>query len=131
MDGVNNFSKNRISYRDDVLTKSFQAKNNDDVENVDNRVQDLHNEDLHGEMIYIYEDGVEGFVGEFGSNSMNEEGSEKNIEEGNEYIGGKETFEQNKEDYNQGNAHGNDDTVHGHGVRRTNSNIVGRHWFKW
>ncbi len=25
----------------------------------------------------------------------------------------------------------NDDVVHGHGVRGKNSNIVGRHWFKW
>jgi hypothetical protein len=36
----------------------------------------LHNEELHGEMIFIYENGVEGFVGEFGSNSMSKEGSE-------------------------------------------------------
>jgi hypothetical protein len=43
---------------------------------------------------------VEGFVGEFGSNSMSEEGSEKNIVEGDEEVGGEENFEQNKEDYN-------------------------------
>jgi hypothetical protein len=62
---------------------------------------------------------------------MSEEGSEENIEEGNEYVGGKKKFEQNKEDYKERNAYGNDDTVHGHGVKRTNSNIMGRHWFKW
>ncbi len=43
---------------------------------------------------------MEGFVGEFGSNSMSEEGSEKNIVEGDEEVGGEENFEQNKEDYN-------------------------------
>jgi hypothetical protein len=101
MDGVNNLSKNCISYRDDALAKSFQTKNNDDVENVGNIVEDLCNEELHGEMSYIYEDGVERFVRESGTNSMNEEGNEKNIEEGDEKVGGKENFEKNK-DYNQG-----------------------------
>jgi hypothetical protein len=38
MDGVNNLSKNQISYRDDALAKSFWTKNIDDVENVGNRV---------------------------------------------------------------------------------------------
>jgi len=55
----------------------------------------------------------------------------KNIVENNEEVGVKESFEQNKEDYRQGNAYGNDDAMHGHGVRRSNSNIVGRHQFKW
>jgi len=44
---------------------------------------------------------VEGSIGEFGTNSMNKEGSENNIEEGDEKVGGKENFEKNK-DYNQG-----------------------------
>jgi hypothetical protein len=35
------------------------------------------------------------------------------------------------EDYNQGNAHGNDDAMHGHVMERKNSNIVGRRWFEW
>jgi len=78
-------------------------------------------------MIYIFKDGVEGSVGEFGFDSMSEEGSEKNIVEGDEEVGGEENFERNKEDYNKGNARGNDDTLHGHGVRSINSNIVGRH----
>jgi hypothetical protein len=51
--------------------------------------------------------------------------------ENNEEVGVKESFEQNKEDYRQGNAYGNDDAMHGHDVRRSNSNIVGRHQFKW
>jgi len=71
------------------------------VENVGNIVEDLCNEELHGEMNYIYEDGVEGSVGEYGPNSMNEEGSEKNIGKGDEKVSGKESFEKNK-DYNQG-----------------------------
>jgi hypothetical protein len=33
------------------------------VENMGNTTEDLHNEELHGEMIYIYEDGAEGSVG--------------------------------------------------------------------
>jgi hypothetical protein len=77
-------------------------------------------------MIYIFKDGVEGSVGEFGFDSMSKEGSENNIVEGDEEVGGEENFERNKEDYNKGNACGNDDTVHGHGVKRINSNIVGR-----
>ncbi len=101
MDGVNNLSKNQISHRDDALTKSFRTENNVDVENVGNIVENLCNEKLHGEMSYIYEDGVEGFVGESGSNFMNEEGNEKNIEEGDEKVGVKENFEKSK-DYNQG-----------------------------
>jgi hypothetical protein len=62
---------------------------------------------------------------------MNEEGNEKNIVESNEEVGVKENFEQKEEDYRQGNAYANDDVVHGHGVRRSNSNIVGRHWCEW
>jgi len=72
MDGVNNLSKKRVSCRDNALAENFQAKDIDDVENMGNIVEDLHNEELHGEMSYIFEDGVEGPVGRFGSNSMNE-----------------------------------------------------------
>jgi hypothetical protein len=81
MDGVNNLLKKQISCRDDPLAKSFWAKNIGDVENMGNTVEDLHNEELHGEMSYIFEDGVEGFVGEFGFDSMNKERSEENIAE--------------------------------------------------
>jgi hypothetical protein len=48
---------------------------------MDNTIEDLCNEKLHGEMSYIFEDGVEGLVGEFGFDSMNEERSEENIAE--------------------------------------------------
>jgi hypothetical protein len=51
-------------------------------------------------MIYISEEGVEGYVGESRSNSMSEEGSEKNILESDEEVGSEENFEQTKEDYN-------------------------------
>jgi hypothetical protein len=50
---------------------------------------------------------------------------------GDEEVGGKENFEQNKEDFNQGSAHENNDVMHGHGVKRTNSNIMGRRRSKW
>jgi hypothetical protein len=76
-----------------------------------NIIEDLRTEKLHGEMNYIFEDGVERSFREFGFDSMN--------------------FEQNKEYYNQGNAHENDDAMHGHGVKRTNSNIMGRRRFEW
>jgi hypothetical protein len=36
-----------------------------------NIVEDLRNEELHGEMSYIFEDGVEKFVGESTFNFMN------------------------------------------------------------
>jgi hypothetical protein len=64
-----------------------------------NTVEDLCNEELCGEMIYIFEDGVEGSIGEFGSDSMSEKRSENNIMESNEEVGNEENFEQNK-DYN-------------------------------
>jgi hypothetical protein len=51
---------------------------------------------------------------------MSKEGSEKNIAEGNEKVGSKENFEQNKEECHQGNAHLNDGIEHGHGVKRIN-----------
>ncbi len=71
------------------------------MENVGNIVEDLCNEKLHGEMSYIYENGMEGSVGEYGLNPMNEKGSEKNIGKGNEKVSRKENFEKTK-DYNQG-----------------------------
>jgi hypothetical protein len=58
-----------------------------------NTIEDLHNEELHGEMICISEYGVERFGGEFGSNSMSEKKSEKNIVEGDEKVGSEENFE--------------------------------------
>jgi hypothetical protein len=72
MDEVNNLSKKWVSCRDITLAKNFQAKDINDVENMGNTVEDLHNEELHGEMSYIFEDGVEGYVGKSRFNSMNE-----------------------------------------------------------
>jgi hypothetical protein len=75
------------------MAKNFQTKNMRDVENMSNIVEDLHNEKLHGEMIYISKDGVEGSIGEFEFDSMSEERSENNIVEGNEEVGSEENFE--------------------------------------
>jgi hypothetical protein len=97
---VNNFSKKRLSCENNTLVENFQAENICDVDNMDNRVEDLCNEELYDEMVYFFEDGVEGSIGEFGFDSMNEEGSEENVVEGDEETGSKENFEQNKEDYN-------------------------------
>jgi hypothetical protein len=41
-------------------------------------------------------------------------------------LGARRFSNKMKEDYNQGNAHGNDDVVYGHGVKGTNSNITKR-----
>jgi hypothetical protein len=71
MDGVNNLLKKQISCRDDSLAESFEAEKIYDVENMGNIVEDLHKEELRSEMIYVFEDGVEGFVWESGFNSMN------------------------------------------------------------
>jgi len=65
-------SKKWVSCRDNALAKNFQAKDIDDVENMGNIVEDLRNEKLHGEMNYIFEDGVKGSIGKFGSDSMSE-----------------------------------------------------------
>jgi hypothetical protein len=65
-----------------------------------NIIEDFHNEELHGEMSYIFKDGVEGFIGESGFNSINEERNEKNIVKGNEEVGGEKSFERNNKDYN-------------------------------
>ncbi len=93
MDRVNSLSKKQISCRTDALEESFRAKNIGDVENTGNIVEDLHNEELHGEMSYISKDDVEGSLGEFGFDSMSEERNEENIAEGNEEVGGEENFE--------------------------------------
>ncbi len=70
MDGMSNLLKKQISCKDDALAKSFWVQNIDDVENMGNIVEDLRNEELHGEMSYIFEDGVERFIGEYVFNSM-------------------------------------------------------------
>jgi hypothetical protein len=72
MDGVNTLLKKRVSFKDDSLVENFRGENICDVENMGNIVEDLHNEELHGEKIYIFEDGVEGSIGESRSNSMSE-----------------------------------------------------------
>jgi hypothetical protein len=50
---------------------------------------------LHGKNSYVLKDGVEGSNGESRSNSMNEEGNEKEITECDEEFGAKENLEQN------------------------------------
>jgi hypothetical protein len=100
VDGVNNLSKKRISCKDDSLTESFRVENIHDVENMGKIIEDLCNEEICGEMIYISKDGVEGSVGESRFDSMSEKRNENNIAEGDEEVGNEETFEWNKEDYN-------------------------------
>jgi len=56
---------------------NFWVENIGDVENMGNWIEDLCNEVLNGEMSYIFEDGVEGSIGESGFDFMNEEGSKK------------------------------------------------------
>ncbi len=54
------------------MAENFQAKDIVDVENMGNTFEDLHNEELHGEMNYIFEDGVERSIGKSRFDSMNE-----------------------------------------------------------
>jgi len=91
-----------------------------------NTIDDSRNKELHGKKSYISEDGKEGSIRHFGSDSINEKGIEEDIVEGDEEVNVKENLERNKEDYYQGNVHGNDDAVYGNGMRRTNLNIMGR-----
>lgn len=125
---ANNLSKKWVSCRDNALVKNFQAKDIDDVENMGNIVEDLHNEKLHGEMSYVFEDGVERSVGKFWSDSMNEKEGKRILRKVIMEVGGEEKIKQNKEDYNQGNACGN--AMYGHGVRGTNSNLI-RCQYEW
>jgi hypothetical protein len=90
----------------------------------------LCNDALHGERSYISKDGMEGSIRHSRSDSINEEGCEEDIVEGNEEISAEENLEQNEKDYYQGNTCGND-AIYGDGTKGTNSNIVGRHKFKW
>ncbi len=80
--------------------ESFQAENMRDVENMGNIIEDLHHHELHGEMIYIFEDGVEESIGESGFDSMSEEINEENIAKGNEKVSSEESFEWNNDDFN-------------------------------
>jgi hypothetical protein len=54
VDGMNTLSKKRISFKDDSLMENFRVEIICDVENMDNIVEDLHNEELHGEKNYIF-----------------------------------------------------------------------------
>jgi hypothetical protein len=72
MDGVNNLSKKQVACKDNPIVESLWVENIGDVENMGNIVEDLCNQELHGEMNYIFEDGVEGSVGESRYDSMNE-----------------------------------------------------------
>jgi hypothetical protein len=46
---VNNLVKKQVSCKDDYLPKNFWAKNIDDFENMGSTIEDLCNEELHGE----------------------------------------------------------------------------------
>jgi hypothetical protein len=94
VDGVNNLLKMQVSCKDNSLMENFQAKNIRDAENVGDIVENLHNEGLCDEMIYIFKDGVERFVAKSRFDSMNDERSEENITEGDEEVGSEENFEQ-------------------------------------
>jgi hypothetical protein len=86
MNGVNNLLKKQVLCKDDALAESFWAENISDVENTGNIVENLCNEKLHGEMNYISEDGLEGFVGESRSSFMDEERNEEIITKGDEEL---------------------------------------------
>jgi len=78
---------------DDSLVESFRAENVHAMENMGNTIEDLHSEELRGEMIYISKDGVEGSIRESRFDFMNEKRSEKNIVKSNEEVSNKESCE--------------------------------------
>ncbi len=58
MDGVNNLPKKQVSCRDDSLFNDLRPEKIVDFENMGNKVQDLCNEELHGEGSYTSQDSV-------------------------------------------------------------------------
>jgi hypothetical protein len=82
-----------------------------------NIIDDLHDEELHGKKSYISKDRVEGSIGHSRSDSISEERIEEDIVEGDDEVSIGKKLEQNEKDYYQVNAHGNDDAIHGNGMR--------------
>jgi len=77
----------------------------------------LCSEELHGEGIYTFEDGVQGSSCEFGSDSRNKEESEDDIGEGDEEDRVQENSEWHEEGNQQVNGHQHDNAKYGDGVR--------------
>ncbi len=84
------------------MAKSFWAENISNVQNMRNTIEDLHNEELHGEMSCIFKHGVEGFIGESRFDSMSEEINEDNIVEGDEEVGGGKILNEMRRIINKG-----------------------------
>ncbi len=75
------------------MKESFWVENISDVENMGNTIEDLRNEESHGEMNYISKDGVERSIRESESDSMSEEKNENNIAKNDEEVGSEFFFE--------------------------------------
>ncbi len=76
MDGVNNLTKKQVSCKDGSFPDGLRPKNIIDFENMGNTIQDLCNEELHGEKSYTFEDGVQGSLCNFSFDSRSEEQNE-------------------------------------------------------
>jgi len=81
---INNCMKKQVSCRDDSLPDGLQPQNIVDFENMNNTVQDLCNEELHGKGSLTSKEDVQGYACDFGSDSKSKEGSEDNIVKGDE-----------------------------------------------
>jgi len=81
---INNYMKKQVSCRDDSLPDGLQPENIVDFENMNNIVQDLCNEELHGKGNFTSKEDVQGYACDFGSDFRSEEGSEDSIVEGDE-----------------------------------------------
>ncbi len=88
-------------------------------------------QNIHGERNYIFEDSVEGYIGEYRFDSMSEKRREQDIAENNEKVGVEKNLEQNGEENYQGFSHGNGNTIYGNAMRGKNSNIARRCRFEW
>lgn len=69
-----------------------------------NTIQDLCNEELHGEWSYTFEDNVQGSACDFGYNPMSKERSEFDIRKGDEEAQVQENSKQHEKGNKQANG---------------------------
>ncbi len=131
MDGANNLMKKQVSCRDDSLLDGLQLENIADFENMGNIVQDLCNDELHGEGSYTSKDGVQGSACESSSNSKSKKGNEDDIGEGDKEVWVQENSERHEKGNQQANGCRHDDAEYDDGMKGKNSNVVRKQRFEW
>ncbi len=127
MDVMNNLAKKQISCKDNSLLDGLWLEYVLDFRNMGNTIQDLCNEELHGEGNYTSNDNVQG--SSFDSN--NEEGNEVDIGERDEEVRAQENYEQHEKGNEQAKGCRHDDAKYGDGLTERNSNVVRKQRFEW